>query len=115
MLDKDAWVKVADLLSEDDFYEPRHQVIYSAIVELFSKNAAIDILTVSNLLEERKLMEKAGNAGYLAELVANVPSAANVVYYAEIVRKKGTLRKLSVQPVKLPTWLTGKRARSKKF
>ena len=94
MLDKDAWVKVADLLSEDDFYEPRHQVIYSAIVELFSKNAAIDILTVSNLLEERKLMEKAGNAGYLAELVANVPSAANVVYYAEIVRKKGTLRKL---------------------
>jgi len=94
MLDKDAWVKVADLLSDDDFYDPKHQVIYSVIVELFSKNAAIDILTVSNLLEERKLMEKAGGAGYLAGLVANTPSASNVVYYAEIVRKKGTLRKL---------------------
>ncbi len=94
MMDKDAWFKVADLLSEDDFYEPKHQVIYASIVELFSKNAAIDILTVSNLLEEKKTLERAGGASYLTSLVAGVPSSANVVHYAEIVRKKGTLRKL---------------------
>ncbi|MBI3231752.1 MAG: replicative DNA helicase [Candidatus Doudnabacteria bacterium] len=94
MLDKDAWVKVADLLAEDDFYDPKHQIIYGAIVELFSKNAAIDILTVTNLLEEKRLLEKAGGAAFLAGLVAGVPMASNVVYYAEIVRKKGTLRKL---------------------
>ncbi len=94
MMDKDAWYKVADLLSDDDFYEPKHQVIYSAIVELFSKNAAIDVLTVSNLLEEKKSLERAGGASYLTALVAGVPSSANVVHYAEIVRKKGTLRKL---------------------
>ncbi len=94
MLDKEAWFKVADLLNEDDFYEPKHQIIYSAIVELFSKNAAIDILTVTNLLEEKKILERAGGSAYLTELVANTPSASNVVHYAEIVRKKGTLRKL---------------------
>ena len=94
MLDKDAWFKVADLLEADDFYDPKHQLIYSAVVELFSKNSAIDILTVTNLLEEKNQLEKCGGASYLAGLVANVPSASNVVYYAEIVRKKGTLRKL---------------------
>lgn len=94
MLDKDAWVKVADLLADDDFYDPKHQIIYGTIVELFSKNAAIDILTVTNLLEEKRLLEKAGGAAFLAGLVAGVPTASNVVYYAEIVRKKGTLRKL---------------------
>lgn len=94
MLDKDAWVKVADLLQEDDFYDPRHQIIYAAIVELFSQNAAIDILTVSNLLEEKKQLEKCGGIAYLSALAANVPSSANVVYYAEIIRKKGTLRRL---------------------
>lgn len=94
MLDKDAWVKVADLLEADDFYDPKHQIIYSVIVELFSKNSAIDILTVSNLLEEKKSLEKAGGISYISSLVAGVPSASNVVYYAEIVRKKGTLRKL---------------------
>jgi replicative DNA helicase len=94
MLDKEAWFKVADLLNEEDFYEPRHQIIYSAIVELFSKNAAIDILTVTNLLEEKKILERAGGSAYLTGLVANTPSASNVVHYAEIVRKKGTLRKL---------------------
>lgn len=94
MLDQDSWVKVADLLAEDDFYDPKHQTIYSAIVELFSKNTVIDILTVTNLLEEKKQLEKCGGASYLSSLVSGVPSASNVVYYAEIVRKKGTLRKL---------------------
>ncbi len=94
MLDKDAWVKVADLLEADDFYDPKHQVIYAAITELFAKNTAIDILTVTNSLEEKQQTEKAGGAAYLSELVAGVPSSGNVVYYAEIVRKKGTLRKL---------------------
>lgn len=94
MLDKDALVKIADVVSPEDFYDPRHQLIFENILELYSKNVPIDILTVTNILEEKKLLEKAGGASFLTQLVSNVPSASNVVHYAFIVRKKGTLRRL---------------------
>lgn len=94
MLDKDAVIKVADQLISDDFYDLRHRLIYESILELFAKNISIDVLTVSNLLEEKKEIERVGGASYLASLVNSVPSAANASYYASIVRKKGTLRRL---------------------
>jgi replicative DNA helicase len=94
MLDKDAFVKIGDVLVSDDFYEDRHRKIFEAIVSLFSGNVSVDILTVTNWLEERKILEQVGGAGYLTQLVNTVPSAANVAHYAFIVRKKGTLRKL---------------------
>ncbi len=94
MLDKDAIIKVADSLIPDDFYELRHKLVYEAMLSLFERNTSIDILTVANLLEEEKLLEKIGGSGYLTELVNAVPTAAHVVYYAGIIRKKGTLRRL---------------------
>jgi replicative DNA helicase len=94
MLDRDAIVKVADQIISDDFYDYRHRLIYEAIMELFEKNVSIDVLTCANLLEEKKLMDKVGGAGYLTSLVNAVPSAAHATYYASIVRKKGTLRRL---------------------
>ncbi len=94
MLDKDALVKIADVVHADDFYDPRNVIIFEVILELFAKNVSIDILTVSNALEEKKLIEKAGGSSYLTELVNTVPSVSNVVHYAFIVRKKGSLRKL---------------------
>ncbi len=94
MLDKDAIIRVADVLASSDFYETRHRLIYESMLELFEKNVSIDILTVSNLLEEKKHLENAGGASYLTQLVNAVPSAAHVAYYASIVRKKGTLRRL---------------------
>ncbi len=94
LLDKDALIKVADLLSPDDFYDPKNQIVYEAILSLFQKNSAIDILTMTNWLEENKLMEKVGGASYLTQLVNAVPSAAHIVNYALIVRKKGSLRRL---------------------
>ncbi len=94
MLDKDAVIKVADKIISDDYYDLRHRLIYEAIVQLFEKNTSIDVLTVSNLLEEKKDIERVGGASYLASLVNSVPSAANAAYYASIVRKKGTLRRL---------------------
>ena len=94
MLDKDAIVKIADILIADDFYDPKHKTIYEAVVMLFSKNTPIDILTVTNILEERKQLEAVGGSTYLTSLVSAVPSASNVVHYATIVRKKGTLRRL---------------------
>jgi replicative DNA helicase len=94
MLDKDALVKISDLIKAEDFYEPRHSQIYEAIIQLFEKNSAIDILTISNLLTEKNLLEKVGGSAYLSELVNAVPTAAHVVNYAMIVRKKGSLRRL---------------------
>lgn len=94
MLDRDAIIKIADLLIADDFYDNRHKIIFESIVTLYSKNVSIDILTVTNILEEKKQLEAAGGSGYLASLVSAVPSASNVVHYASIVRKKGTLRRL---------------------
>ncbi|MBL8030080.1 MAG: replicative DNA helicase [Candidatus Doudnabacteria bacterium] len=94
MLDSEALVKVADLLSPDDFYDPRHQVVYLAIVELYEKNTPLDVLTVTNHLQEKALLEKAGGPSYLTQLVSAVPTTGHIVHYALIVRKKGSLRRL---------------------
>lgn len=94
MLDKDAIVKVADLVSPDEFYDPKNQIIFETILELFGKNVSIDFLTLTNALEEKKVLDKIGGSSYLTGLINSVPSAANVTHYAYIVHKKGTLRKL---------------------
>ncbi len=94
MLDRDAIIKIADLIIADDFYEAKHKTIYEAIITLYSKNISIDVLTVTNILEERKQLDFVGGSSYLTTLASAVPSAGNVVHYAGIVRKKGTLRRL---------------------
>lgn len=94
MLDKDAIIRVADLIISDDFYDNKNRTIYEAVLQLFEKNISIDILTVSNLLEEKKQLEHVGGSSYLTTLVNTVPTAAHIVNYASIVRKKGTLRRL---------------------
>lgn len=94
MLDKDAIINVADSIISEDFYDNRHRLIYEGILSLYEKSTSIDVLTVSNLLEERKQMDQVGGASYLATLVNSVPSSAHATYYANIVKKKGTLRRL---------------------
>lgn len=94
MLDTDAIIKVADILSADDFYDRKHQIIYSIMTELYEDRSSIDVLTVSNRLEEKKQTAEVGGVSYLTSLVNSTPSAGHVVHYAKIVQRKGTLRKL---------------------
>jgi replicative DNA helicase len=94
MLDKNAVIKIADLISPDDFYEEKHKIVYLAILRLYDERSSIDVLTVSNKLEEGMSLQKIGGMSYLTVLVNSVPSAAHVVHYANIVRRKGTLRRL---------------------
>jgi len=94
LLDKKAIVKVADILKGDDFYRDIHGIIYKTMLELFEKNEPIDIMTVSNRLEEKDELEKIGGTTYLTTLVNTVPTAANIVHYAKIVQKKKILRDL---------------------
>lgn len=94
LIDKDAIIKIADLLKPDDFYLSSHEMIYSAILELFEKRSAIDILTLTTTLENREQLDKIGGSSYLAELANEVPTSTHVFQYGLIVKQKSTLRRL---------------------
>lgn len=94
LLDKEAIIKIADVIKVDDFYFESHQNIYQAMLELYHKRQPIDLLTLSNLLEDQKLLDQIGGGAYLAEITNVVPTASHVVEYAFIVKNKSTLRKL---------------------
>jgi replicative DNA helicase len=94
MLDKDAIIKVANLIRLGDFYSDNHNLIYEAMVELYEKREPIDVLSLSNRLEEKNQLDKIGGSSYLTELVNSVPSSSNIAHYAKVVQKKSTLRKL---------------------
>lgn len=96
MLDKDAIINVANLIRQGDFYKDDHNMIFEAMIELYEKNEPIDVLSLSNRLEEKGQIEKIGGSSYLTSLVNTVPSSANIVHYAKVVQKKSTLRKLIV-------------------
>ena len=94
MLDKNAIIKIADLVRPDDFYKDAHRLIYETMLELFEEREPIDVLSLSNKLEEKKQIESVGGSSYLTELVNSVPTASNIVHYAKVVQKKSLLRKL---------------------
>ncbi len=94
MLDKNAVVKISDIIQPEDFYRGAHQLIFETILELFEQNEPIDLLSVSNRLEEKEKLEEIGEISYLTELINTVPSAANVVHYAKIVQNKKLHRDL---------------------
>ncbi|MBI4135718.1 replicative DNA helicase [Candidatus Uhrbacteria bacterium] len=94
LIDKDAVIKVADIVTAGDFYKDTHGMIYTAMAELFHEREPIDILSLGNRLEEKKQLEKVGGRAYLIDLSNIVPTAANVGHYAAIIQKKATLRRL---------------------
>ncbi len=94
LLDKDAIVKIADIINPEDFYKETHRLIYACMQELFESREPLDVLSVSEKLKSKKDLEKIGGSGTLTSLVNLVPSAAHVVHYAKIVRQKATLRNL---------------------
>jgi replicative DNA helicase len=94
MLDKDAIIKVADILHSEDFYKPGHSEIYKAIEDLFVRGEPIDLISVSSKLKEKNNLEKIGGLAYLTELINCVPTASHVLAYAKIVQKKRVLRDL---------------------
>lgn len=92
--DKDAIIKVIDAIVADDFYDGRHGIIFEAMLTLFDKRRPIDLITLSEILDSDKQLERVGGPGYLAEVAGTTPSAANLVHYAQIVRDKAILRRL---------------------
>ena len=94
LIDNNVINKVLEILREEDFYREAHQRIFSAMISLYERNEPLDLITLTNELKKRKLLEQVGGASYLAQLVDTVPTAANTVYYAKIVKEKSLLRKL---------------------
>lgn len=94
LIDKDAIVKVADLIRPDDFYKDTHRMIYEAMLEIYEKREPVDILSLCNKLEEKNQLALVGGRSYLADLANKVPTASNVAYYAGIVQRKATMRRL---------------------
>lgn len=94
LIDKEAIIKIADLIQADDFYHESHAVVYQAIADLYDRRTPIDLLTVSNLLEERKQLAQIGGASYLSSLTNDVPTSTHIYQYALIVKNKSTLRRL---------------------
>ncbi|MGB5157029.1 MAG: replicative DNA helicase [Desulfobacterales bacterium] len=93
LIDNSTLLDIIEILSPDDFYKSVHQIIYSAVLELFSKSEPIDLVTLSNALKEQGKIEQIGGATYLAKLL-DIPLATNAVHYAKIVYDKACLRRL---------------------
>ena len=94
LIDKDAIIKIADIVNRKDFYDDRHSAIFEAISELYEKRQPIDILNLSNRLKEKKKLSEVGGRSYLVSLTNSVPSSSHIVSYAQIVARKATLRRL---------------------
>ncbi len=94
IVDKDAVVKVSDFLRAEDFYHDAHRMVYQAILDLYDKRVPVDLVTLANILEERKDLKVIGGASYLALLANEVPTATHIFQYATIVKEKAIMRRL---------------------
>ena len=94
MLSGDSFDAVAELVQSADFYHPQHRLIFSHMAELVGASKPLDLITVSEHLDNKKELDSAGGLAYLAELAKNTPSISNIAAYARIVRERATLRQL---------------------
>jgi len=94
LIDQDAMIKIADLITADDFYAEKHRLIFDSISELYSKREPVDALSLAGKLSDRNLLEDIGGRAFLASLANSVPTASNILHYARIVQQKATLRRL---------------------
>nr|MDA8388788.1 replicative DNA helicase [Nitrospiraceae bacterium] len=94
LIEGESVLKAIELIGEEDFYRAAHRRIYGAMLGLFEKNESIDMVTVSEELKKKGSLEETGGTEYLSTLANQTPTAANVVYYARIVKDKSLQRSL---------------------
>jgi replicative DNA helicase len=97
LMNNDAMNQVMEILSPDDFYREAHMSLFEAMVELYNRDEPIDVITLSQCLAGKDLLEKVGGLDYLASLVDSVSTSAGVTYHAEIVKSHSIRRKLITQ------------------
>ena len=94
LIDKNAIIKIADIIKTDDFYKDANGIIFSAMKELYARHEPIDIVSLTNKLEEKGKLESIGGRTYLAQLANSTATASHVVHYANLIQRKATLRRL---------------------
>lgn len=94
LIDKEWFIVIGDLLTHEDFYEERHARVYEVMFELYRLNKPIDLITVREKLDDKKLLDAVWGMLYLVELTEAVPTSANIFEYAQIVKHKAVLRRL---------------------
>jgi len=94
LLENEALIKAIELLQVDDFYSEAHRQIYAAMIGLYEKNTPVDQITLTEHLKQKNKLAEVGGLTYVAELADTIPTAANIEYYAKIVRQKAILRNL---------------------
>ena len=86
--------EILEIVDENSFYKEEHKLIFNSIFSLFDARKKIDILTVSDALSKKNMLDKAGGSAYLTTLADFVPTSANAAHYARIIKEKGILRSL---------------------
>ena len=94
LMDKDAIIVASEIITKDDFYQTAYGVIFGAIVEIANEGKPVDLITLQSCLKEKDVPAEISSLEFVRDLVAAVPTSANVKYYAEIVAEKAILRRL---------------------
>ena len=94
VIEKEAAYLAQELLNENDFYRTAHKKIFNAISNLLDQNEPVDMITLTDELRSQGILEEIGGYTYITTLVNTVPTAANVQYYARIIKEKSILRNL---------------------
>jgi replicative DNA helicase len=94
LIDGDSFIKIADQIRAEDFFDDKHRMIFMAMRSLYDKRSPIDILTMSEQLKNDSRLDIIGGASFLTELTNTVPTAAHLEQYAEIVAEKAIRRRL---------------------
>ena len=95
LLENGAADRIADIVGAADFYSDAHRALFDAIMGLIADNKPADVVTVGEVLSSLRKLDYIGGMAYLGALVENVPTAANIRRYAEIVRERAILRRLA--------------------
>ena len=94
MMDRAAIIAASETLLAEDFYHSQYAVLFDSMLELFNQNKPVDFVTLQNKLREKDLPPEVSSLEYINDLVAAVPTSANIRYYANIVKEKAMLRRL---------------------
>ncbi|MBP9758073.1 replicative DNA helicase [Candidatus Dojkabacteria bacterium] len=92
-IDEDAILKISELINANDFYYPKHKIIFEAIEHLFYSHEAIDSLTIISYLKKAKSLKEIGGASYITEIIEGVPTSAHAENYAKLVKDASIRRK----------------------
>lgn len=107
LLENEALNRVLEVIGEGDFYREAHRKIFSAMLDLYERSEPVDLITLTEALRRREALEDVGGIEFLNSLVNSVGTAANISYYARIVKEKSILRKLINRATEIITKVYG--------